>query len=250
MTEEQWKVFTDFKIQFKKECTRWSEFSEQLYPLQRNAATKDTPVYSLENAVVYNEALDTLTQADDIRCIVIGDNPGKEEQLESNKKYLVGQSGRIAEGFFRRHPELHTDFRKNVIILNKTPIHTAKTAHLQYLEKYGSQEIKNLIIESQKWMAKATAQLHQKLGCQLWLVGYAELKGKGIFLPYRDCLKMEYIESNKYNKMWDNVFVYQHFSMNRFLIDLNAYQKSHLSMTIENSLVELGHLHRDEIFNG
>ena len=105
-----------------------------MFPLQKAAYEKDTPEYPLENAVVYNTSLDSVTEEDDIHLIVVGDNPGKEEQFEKNRKYLVGQSGRIAEGFFRRNEELNTDFRKNVIILNKTPLHTAKTKHLNYLK--------------------------------------------------------------------------------------------------------------------
>lgn len=253
MTTTQWNAFVEFRTQFKKNCTLWSEQSANLYPLQRNASLKDTPEYPLENAIVYNKALDELTKDDDIHLIVIGDNPGKEEQLSRNCKYLVGQSGRIAEGFFRRNPELHTDFRKNVIILNKTPVHTAKTLHLRYLLQNGSSEIKTLILQSQEWMARATAKLHQQLiaGCnvdsfvpEVWLVGYSELKGKGLFLPYCDCLKKSYVDESD----WNSVFVYQHFSMNRFLIDLSQFRKENPTLTLEQSLKQLGSQHRNEIF--
>lgn len=259
MTEGQWQAFTRFRTQFKEKCTKWNGLSSQLYPLQRDASIKDTPPYPQETAVVYNTALDEFSPNDDIRLIVIGDNPGKEEQLSTNRKYLVGQSGRIAEGFFRRNPELHIDFRKNVLILNKTPIHTAKTGHLHYLEKNGSLEVQNLIQETQKWMAQATAELHHELVkasdglqiTQLWLVGYAELKGKGLFLPYRDYLKESYFIEENNNKMgtvWENVFVYQHFSMNRFLIDLKSFRMENKALSLNEALEMLGHRHRDEIF--
>jgi len=222
--------------------------------------------------------------------IVIGDNPGKDEQLSINNRYLVGQSGKIADGFFRRNPELQTDFRKNVVILNKTPVHTAKTHHLRSLQK-ADPEIAKLIEISQLWMAEHTAKLHRalwenganrkqdarsradtvgiKIGeCfnppQLWLVGYAELKEKGIFAPYRDALKAAYAGSDA----WKSVFVYQHFSMNRFLIDLKAYQKnraadgggkkthgnkkgaalSGTNASLARDLEKLGEYHRKEIF--
>ena len=71
----------------------------------------------------------------------------------------MGQSGKIAEGFFRKNPELQTDFRKNVIILNKTPVHTAKTKHLNELSK--NETAKKIILESQIWMAQKTAELHK-----------------------------------------------------------------------------------------
>ena len=60
--------------------------------------------------------MDRLTPDDEIKLIVIGDNPGKDEQLTKNQRYLVGQAGKIADGFFKRNPELGIDFRKNVVI--------------------------------------------------------------------------------------------------------------------------------------
>ena len=80
-------------------------------------------------------------------------------------------------------------------------------------------------------MAEKTAELHREL-CrsgdsddskpELWLVGYSELKNKGIFTGYKDCLKECYSDGD----FWDKVFVFQHFSMNRFTIDLNDFIKS------------------------
>ena len=142
MTETQWQFFTEFKKNFKEQCSQWNEvFAAELEPLQRAAASKDTPEYSVETGVVYNHALDEVTKETDIKLIVIGDNPGKDEQLQRNQRYLVGQAGKIAAGFFSRNPELGIDFRKNTIILNKTPVHTAKTVHLRQLLKSGKPEI-------------------------------------------------------------------------------------------------------------
>ena len=47
----------------------------------------------MQTPIVYNTALDEITKNDDIKLIVIGDNPGKDEQLLQNQKYLVGQAG-------------------------------------------------------------------------------------------------------------------------------------------------------------
>ena len=253
MTKSQYAAFTAFRDVFRKKVAEWSEYAEKLEPLQKAASRDDTPDYPLETAVVYNRALDDMSADDDIRLIVIGDNPGKDEQLSKNNRYLVGQSGKIAEGFFRRNPELGVDFRKNVIILNKTPVHTAKTNHLRYLQKTDS-EIGQLILDSQVWMARHTARLHQELAAgqtagsgqtQMWLVGYAELKGRGVFLPYRDELKKSYDGS----AAWNGVCVYQHFSMNRFSIDLQAFRNGHGSLTLAESLERLGRMHRDELFS-
>ena len=235
MNKNQWQAFCNFRKEFKLQCESWSALAPDLKPLQKQAASNDTPDYEVETPVVYNLDLDKFTQDSDIRLIVTGDNPGKNEQLAANRRYLVGQAGKIAEGFFRRNKELGIDFRKNVLILNKTPVHTAKTAHLRCLVRSGDDRILKLIEQSQIWMAKKTAQLHQALfenlepgtpklcRVQLWLVGYAELKGNGIFLPYKNALFSSYKE---HAEVWHAVRVYQHFSMNRFSIDLNSLNGS------------------------
>jgi len=253
MTPAQWKAFTDFRDRFKAKCREWDErFSDSLKPLQKAAAQKDTPDYPLETAVVYNRAFDDITPKDTIRYFVIGDNPGKDEQRAENNRYLVGQSGKIAAGFFARNPEFRTDFRKNVLILNKTPVHTAKTAHLRQVAKAGGEEIRKLIYESQGWMAEETARLHTALcaACdsenpapELWLVGYAELKGRGLFLHYRDTLRASYSAD-----VWKKVFVFQHFSMNRFLVDLKAFRNAHEVLGVQEAVHALGEIHRREIF--
>ncbi len=254
MTPSQFQIFSAFRDDFRTYCDSLNQkYGALLSPLQIAARLKNTPEYPLETPVVYNTALDELTEQSEIRLIVIGDNPGKDEQRSSNRKYLVGQSGKIAAGFFAKNPEFQTDFRKNAIILNKTPIHTAKTNHLKYLLKNGGKIIQKIISESQIYMAEKTARLHSDL-CEaagqdeitpeLWLVGYAELKGKGLFLEYRDELKKSYGESQS----WEKVFVFQHFSMNRFSIDLKDFMKNHAGFGILAAVHELGHLHKREIF--
>lgn len=277
MTDSQWKIFSTFKKELKEKCDEWNKFAAELIPLQKETSREDTPDYPIENAVVYNTALDELTSDSEIKLIVIGDNPGKSEQLNINQKYLVGQAGKLADGFFKKHPELEIDFRKNVIILNKTPIHSAKTKHLSKIEK--SLESKNspaakLIHDSQIWMAQKTARLHIDLynaalatytdqsksdssaTCagpsnipflpELWLVGYSELKSRGLFLSYRDTLAQTY--SGQSNP-WSRVFVYQHFSMNCFNKDITNYETINSSLSLKQSLEHLGNIHKAEIFS-
>ena len=241
MTDLQWNAFIQFRMSYKKLCDNWNNlYSESLKPLQKAASEKDTPVYSLENAVVYNTAFDAVQKEDDIKLILVGDNPGKKEQLTINRKYLVGQSGKLAEGFFLRNPELGIDFRKNVLIMNKTPVHTAKTKHLSYLKKNGEKSIQDLIEISQKECACLTALLQKRIGCPLWLVGYAELKDKGLFTLYRDTLLSSMDR--------ENLFVYQHFSMNCFTKDLKKWKEEHKQDSLQKCLLNLGKKHRDEIF--
>lgn len=241
MTREQYIAFDAFRNEFKAKITEWNSLAPELLKLQKEAA-KDakTPSYSFETPVVYNRALDEITENDEIKIIVIGDNPGKDEQLLKNNKYLVGQAGKLGEGFFKKHPELGIDFRKNAIILNKTPVHTAKTNQIKYLLKNGSQEIKNLLEETQVWMAQKTAELSEKINAEIWLVGYSELKPKGLFSRYRETLKT-------YANL-KNLFVFQHFSMNRFTIDLANFQTRHKELSLKESIETLGKEHLREIF--
>ncbi len=246
MTEEQWKYFCDFKKVFKNKVEEWRGQAPELNELQREAARiAKNAEYPFETSVVYNRALDDVKPEDEIKLIVIGDNPGKDEQLARNNRYLVGQAGKIAEGYFRRNPELGVDFRRNAIILNKTPVHSAKTIQLNTIAKLGGEKIATLLKESQIWMAQKTAELHSKLGTELWLVGYSELKDKKIFCPYRDALKACCTE-----EAWNRVYVFQHFSMNRFSIDLADFIKAEKkeNAPLESNIHELGVLHRNEIF--
>ncbi len=252
MTNFQWECFNKFRNTFKDMVTQWNNQAKSLIIVQEKAMEFFKNVdYELQTPIVYNTALDEITQNDEIKLIVIGDNPGKDEQLAKNQKYLVGQAGKLGNSFFKNHDELGIDFRKNVIILNKTPIHSAKTNQLKKFATFGGKEIENLIKETQIWMAQETAKLHQKLlqGSenkdfpQLWLVGYSELKEKGIFTDYKNELKKQYQTS-----AWDNVFVYQHFSMNRFSIDLKEFSTENKNLDLKTQLKTLGKKHKDEIF--
>ena len=257
MTDNQWKIFCDFKNDLKKMVTKWQEQFPNLKDLQKQAAIiAKTPDYPFETPIVYNLALEEISKNDEIKLIVIGDNPGKDEQLAKNNKYLVGQAGKIAEGFFNRNENLGIDFRKNVIILNKTPIHSAKTSQLKTIARLGGEKISEFIKESQIWMAKRTAQLHIEMNNQilqenqteLWLVGYSELKEKGLFLNYRDELKKYYSADDKSRSNWQKVFVFQHFSMNRFSIDLKNFMLAQNNQDIVQAAHALGTIHKNEIW--
>lgn len=257
MTNFQWECFNKFRNTFKDMVTQWNNQAKSLIIVQEKAMEFFKNVdYELQTPIVYNTALDEITQNDEIKLIVIGDNPGKDEQLTKNQKYLVGQAGKLGNNFFKNHDELGIDFRKNVIILNKTPIHSAKTNQLKKFATFGGKEIEDLLKQTQIWMAQETAKLHQKLlqGSenkdypQLWLVGYSELKEKGIFTEYKNELKKQYQTSEEAKNAWDNVFVYQHFSMNRFSIDLKEFSTENKNLDLKTQLKTLGKKHKDEIF--
>ena len=196
--------------------------------------------YRVETPVVYNRALDDLGPRDGISFILVADNPGKKEQLAANNRYLVGQSGKLAEGFFR--DRLGVDFRKEVVILNKTPIHTPKTAELRRLlalaDAAGRREgegLRKAFRESQETMAALARGLHGALGSSgrgaaavaaagagtgavLWVSGLGELREKGLFRPWAEALGAAYdgAPAALVNRVW----LFNHFSMNQFAIEV------------------------------
>ena len=261
MTHNEWKAFSAFRTDFKTMCRQWlrqcgyeysapdeaasavqrSAEAGQLHLLQQTAAAENgTPAYPQETPIVYSHSLDEVQDSDTIKLIIISDNPGKNEQLHKNQRYLVGQAGKVAEGFFRRNPELAIDFRREVIILNKTPVHTAKTKELNYLLKHGGEQFRSLFEETQQWLASHTTALQGALGCPLWLIGYGELRKKSLFTAYADELQRQY--GGKFDAP---VFVFQHFSMNCFAIDFKKLSNEHKST--EENLRTIGLQHRKEV---
>ena len=138
MTKLQWQAFEAFRESFRKKCTEWNAKALSLgFPqAQKALAIKDAvPEYPIENSVVYNTKLDTVTKQSDIKLILVSDNPGKDEQREKNKAYLVGQAGKLAEGF-RKNPELGIHFSENLLILNKVQCIPQKQKSLHCLLLY------------------------------------------------------------------------------------------------------------------
>lgn len=238
MTGNQWEALRGFREDFRLQCDEWTRlYGSSLAPLQREALdVSDTPPYPIETSIVYNRTLDDLTRESDIRIIVVGDNPGKDEQLAKNRRYLVGQAGKLAEGFFRKNPVLGIDFRQNALILNKTTIHTAKTKDLRWVSRQGDDDIRALLSESQTWMGRHTSILAKELNCSFWVVGYSELREGGLFETYAGELTAA---------KPPRLRLYQHFSMNRFSIDLR--EKSDSSLSLPENLEAVGLAHRREV---
>ncbi|PKL06973.1 MAG: hypothetical protein CVV53_01650 [Spirochaetae bacterium HGW-Spirochaetae-9] len=178
--------------------------------------------YRIETPVVYNEALDDLSLSDKPRFIIVADNPGKNEQKAANRRYLVGQSGKLAQGWFLK--ELGLDFRTSSLIINKTPIHTPKTAEIGALRRLAAgvsakrlAELDSLLDESQRTMAGFAFRLHACLGGILWISGYGELKPKGLFAAWTEEMTRLYRTASP--SLREKVWVFRHFSMNQFAIE-------------------------------
>jgi hypothetical protein len=190
--------------------------------VQRLVDERDGPSYIVDTPVVYNLALDEFGPDSEIKMILAADNPGRREQAAENCRYLVGPSGKIAENFFRSHPDLGIDFRANVLILNKTPVHTPRTAELRELCRLGGEELSAVLSESQRSMAELLAEfwkaLQGKAGAlPIWIIGYSEMKKGGVFDAYTTKLK-ELCAADP--AFLESIFFYRHFSMNQFAADL------------------------------
>jgi len=209
----------------------------------KNSAGKNS-AYTVETPVVYNTALDDITIGNEIKLILVADNPGRREQAAENRRYLVGPSGKIAQKFFKDNPSLKIDFRENVIILNKTPIHSPRTIELKELCKLKSKDsLSDALVESQKFMASLLIEFQEALECPVWITGYSEMRKGGIFETYTETLKTLY--ANK-KDLYNHVFIYRHFSMNQFTIDLKkqALQGESVSKTLKR----IGTAYRQRIF--
>lgn len=252
MTTDQWKDFCEIRNEMKRYCmqakARWACDINFIRCQKEVASLYNCPPYSLENVIVYNRDLDKVEDSSRVKLIVVGDNPGKMEQLSENCRYLVGQSGKLAEKFFRDNSELGIDFRRDVIIVNKSPIHTAKTVYLKKLlslyKKYSeTTALHTFFAQSQQFMAMIIYKIQQLFECPVYIVGYSEL-GKGkIFESF-----WQYTSSLCENNLSfaTSLYCFQHFSMNRFTIDLKQNYNSDYTL-IEN-LQRLGSLHRRALF--
>ncbi|HTX71624.1 MAG TPA: hypothetical protein VMC79_02265 [Rectinemataceae bacterium] len=247
------KTFCAVREEFRSLVAAWSAEHSYLRGLQdRLRMELGYDDYEVETPIVYNEALDEVAPTDRIRCVLVADNPGKNEQKAANRRYLVGQSGKLAESWFRR--ELGVDFRAEVLILNKTPIHTAKTAELRRLvnlARPGETALESLLVESQTAMARLAWRLHLALNegsgarpVPLWVSGCGELRRGGLFQTYRD--ELAALARSSPQREREMLWAFNHFSMNQFAIEIKRKSDPRLG-TWEN-LRSIGSANRERIF--
>ncbi len=135
---------------------------------------------------VYNKNLEDFKQnANDVKYIVVGDNPGiKEAELE---KYFVGKSGVVLRNFFKNELNIQY-FDKEIIVLNKTPIHTKSTNDLKVIDK-------KILEESVDFSASIIVAVAKKLDIPILLFG----KSGFLFKPFLDKIKDKNVEIRLYN---------------------------------------------------
>ncbi|MDR2049197.1 MAG: hypothetical protein LBP69_07055 [Treponema sp.] len=196
---------------------------------------REGPSYTVQRPAVFNGAIGEPAA---VRMILVGDNPGRREQEQG--RYLVGPSGKIAETFFRNNGELGIDFRKNVLILNKTPIHTPRTVELKELCRLG---IGDAVVSSQRFMAELLYEFWELLARpKIWIIGYSEMKKGGIFEAYTEKLA-EFCAANPLFR--DDLLLFRHFSMNQFTIDLR--KQALPGETLSQSLERIGAAYRTRV---
>jgi hypothetical protein len=248
MTKKTFAAFAAARDHYREEVRVLERKLPRLGKLQQELVDKRSgPAYPVETPVVYNGALDDVSLADDIRLVLVADNPGRREQAAENRRYLVGPSGKIAEGFFRNTPELDIDFRNNVIILNKTPVHTPRTADLAELCHMGGPKLAELVAASQRTMAALLLEFQRALApAPVWITGYSEMRRGGIFAAYTEALGQVY--SGRRNRaLREALFIYRHFSMNQFTINLR--QEARPAETATETLLRIGRAYRERILD-
>jgi hypothetical protein len=244
MNKKTWAAFTVVREQYRAAVEDLAEKLPQLQKIQQKLVNRRTgPAYTVETAVVYNRALDEIDPKDDIKLILVADNPGRREQAAENRRYLVGPSGKIAEKFFRDNPELGIDLRENVLILNKTPIHTPRTIELKELCRLGGPVLEEALRESQLTMVRVLAEFCRCLKeAPVWIIGYSEMKPGGIFEPYTRAL-----EELAGRLLRERIFFFRHFSMNQFTIDL--HRQALPKETVPEALNRIGTAYRERILS-
>lgn len=224
MTTEQFSAFGEIRDDFKAYVQSLTGRAPWLAEIQEKLRlSRGYEDYAIETPIVYNTALDDIGIGDEPMFIIVADNPGKNEQKASNRRYLVGQSGKLAQGWFGR--ELGLDFYKAAIIINKTPIHTPKTAELALLQKLAgprAKELDTILGESQKTMASFAYRLHVNLGSTLWISGYGELGRGKLFRIWAEEIGRLYAGAP--SLLRDSVWVFRHFSMNQFAIEYSRFE--------------------------
>ncbi|HON14566.1 MAG TPA: hypothetical protein PLB48_07170 [Treponema sp.] len=271
MTETQWTQFNMLKESYKRYVDALSRALPQLPRLLTDLiGGRAGPSYPLETPVVYNSALDDVQKESTIKLILVADNPGRREQSAAERRYLVGPSGKLADNFFKQHPELNIDFRQHVLILNKTPIHTPRTIDLRDLARLGGDNLAEAIRNSQIYMARLIYRCHQIFAreAELWIIGYSEMGRGKLFEAFTEEIRALYSSQAPANlaapptlaapadiaappTFTENsisrqkVYLYRHFSMNQFSVDFSKQKKPEDST--QETLHRIGSQYRKRI---
>lgn len=217
---------TQLIAEFKEQVYKWKNIYEEL--LLQDLKELYNSKIEVKQAIVFNNALLSIDPKK-IKYILVGDNPGKNEQKEGI--YLCGRAGERARNFFEK--ELVNNFNEEVLVLNKSPIFTMRTRDIKELSEHGE-----FMKESQRYMADLVFNLHSvNKNMEVFISGFAgcrcskdgkwlkQRKNNGGYyksqiLPYFFAqLKNNYTNSEM------EVKIYKHFSNSHFSKDIKKYNK-------------------------
>ncbi len=236
--------FNKLKSEFLLKIKGW----EKKHNLISLSCYKNTD-YKVIRTVVYNTQLDNILP-ENIKVILVGDNPGMREQEQN--VYLVGKSGKMAANFFKQF--YGYNFYENILILNKTPIHTKSTHQLKEMHKH----FPGYIEETQRYMAALIYRLSILLDVPVFIIGFAGCrKPDGTWL---------YKSKNGYNlntqttpfffeqlrisfsNNTDNLFLFKHFSYGNFSRDLKPLLEKKITPKV--AVHQIGQSYAKELLSG
>lgn len=166
--------------------------------------------------IVFNNQLKKLC-AEEIRYILIADNPGIKESTK--KEYLVGPAGKAARRFFNK--ELNLSLNKNVIVLNKTPIFTKKTHGLKNIID------KPILKTTQEYMTGILISINELLNdIPIVISGFGNYRVNGEWLTIntksREAVCKFFYRKlrNDFTNNNSNIYIVKHFSYGHFKKDV------------------------------
>lgn len=211
------------------------DYNAQIHELQR--------ICGKDIHIVWNNMLDQISDISSVKLILVGDNPGPYEFKENIYLSPNGKCGAMAKNFFSK---LNLTLHKDVIVLNKTPFHTSKTADLKKIVN------DDTFVQSQTIMAKFAVELlkmcsKNNQNTKLWILGSSQSNfGKNpLFGQYK-----KVIQEMKQNKLWEKIFCYYHFSCGSFHKELYKHmdKKDICDIQILQEVLDITGTNRKNLF--
>lgn len=233
MTELEYLEFNKLRIEFYKLCSNF----QKKYPSLKEEIQSFSENHLVKNAIVYNKKLDDVKIENKIKYIFVTDNPGVKEQEQ--ERYAVGSSGSASKNFF--HSEnLIKNFDMEVIVLNKTMIHTRITSELKKIKNFD-----RLMEESQIYMARLLFYLQNLFSCKVFIFGTSNLRKSFKFFTKE--LKVLY--KNEANLKKD-LFLFYHFSQGQFKIRYNKEKLNFPNYHLKELLKSISDKNIDRFLGG
>jgi len=229
MTSRQYEEFLKIREKFRMKV---DEYRDNYPGFAKDILKRYDQKESDMRAFVYNEKLDYLGKDDSIKYIWVTDNPGFNESKQN--KYAVGISGKTGKNFMEENGFVN-DFDREVIVLNKSFVHTKVTSELGKFDLY-----RDILMENQKFMGELACDLQRVFKCDMWILGTSNLNK--IFKSFKDTIEA--------NKEFDNIYFYYHFSQGQFKKAYNKEKNKLISENPKEICKNIGIENRNKLFKG